>query len=120
MKKIKKIFRLIEHKDEDISFLRGIGGKNIYKDTFLYNVFQLENTNIFILKRDSVTKKHYMIIERLFCEKQGDKIIRGENLLEQFSSQKDVITFLKENGYESIQQSKKEKEHNIKMENSLF
>ena len=51
MKKIKKIFRLIEHKDEDISFLRGIGGKNIYKDTFLYNVFQLENTNIFILKR---------------------------------------------------------------------
>lgn len=120
MKKIKKFFRLIEHKDEDISFLRGIGGKTIYKDTFLYNVFQLENTNIFILKRDSATKKHYMIIERLFCEKQGGKTIKGEILLEQFSSQKDVITFLKENGYESIQQSQKEKEHNIKMENSLF
>lgn len=119
MNKIKKFFKLIDHKDEEISFLKFIG-KKIYKETFLYNVSQLEGTNISILKRDSITKKHYIIVERFLSEKEGDETVIVEKMLEQFSSQKDVITFLKENGYESIQQNKKDKEHYIKMENSLF
>lgn len=43
-----------------------------------------------------------------------------KNLFRLIEHKDEDISFLKENGYESIQQSEKEKEHYIKMENSLF